>query len=344
MLFGGRSAEHDVSRVSALHVLRAVDLARYDVVPVGIDRTGQWFLCDHALQEARDTPDQKDLTIHGLPVTPSEVLRPAGAASSTVVFPVLHGPYGEDGAMQGLLESLRVPYVGAGVLGSAVSMDKAAAKTLVAAAGIPQCRWLHFGATDDRADLCATAEAELGFPLFVKPANQGSSIGISKARTPAELRTSVDLAFRYDDVIVLEEAVIGREIELGVLGNSSQDQELRVTQPGEILIGADFYDYADKYESSASSLEIPAQLSATEVADVQRLALATYRTLRGDGLARVDFFYESPGRGWLLNEMNTMPGFTPISMYPKLWDHEGLDYTSLIDTLVALALDRHAET
>ncbi len=255
-----------------------------------------------------------------------------------VVLPLLHGPLGEDGTIQGMLELANVPYVGAGVLGSAVTMDKAMAKTLADAAGIPQTRWVSLFEHEDTSDRALSAIADdLGFPIFVKPANMGSSIGVSRTTDLAELRAGVDAAFAYDDLLVLEEGVDAREVELAVLGN----HEIRVSVPGEIKPAADFYDYDDKYNDGAAELLIPAPLDPETVDQLQRLSKQAYRVLRCEGMARADFLIEEGGRGPLLNELNTIPGFTPISMYPKMWEASGLSYPELIDELVRLAIERH---
>jgi D-alanine-D-alanine ligase len=338
VLFGGQSAEHDVSCTTAVHVLAAADPERYDLAAIGITRDGKWVVADEAMTAlrsgARSLPDRLEA------VGPATDLLPAVAGRSdqqVVVLPLLHGPLGEDGTVQGLLELAGVPYVGAGVLGSAVAMDKAMAKEVLAHHGIPQTRWRSVHEPDvDDALLDEVAE-ELGLPCFVKPANMGSSVGVSKAHDRAELTAAVELALRYDEWLVIEEAVTAREVELSVLGN----RELRVSVPGEIVPGAEFYDYDDKYTDGAAQLIVPADLPPAVVARVQELAVAAYRALRVEGMARADFLYEEAGRGPLLNELNTIPGFTPISMYPKLWEASGLGYRQLIDELVSLALDRH---
>ncbi len=354
VLFGGRSAEHDVSCVSARHVLSAVDPDRYDVEPIGITRGGEWVLAEGAtaaLEAGADAmPDH--LTAAGPTVDALPALAAAEAAT-TVVLPVLHGPMGEDGTVQGLLELAGVPYVGAGVLASALCMDKVAFKDHLTGHGLPQCdyRWITVddgvtrrpdgSAVDLDAEIDAAVE-QLGLPMFVKPANMGSSVGVSRATTADEVRAAIDLAATYDREVLLEEEVVGREIEISVLGN--EDPEASVA--GEVVPGADFYDYEDKYDDGADLL-IPAPLSDEELAEMQRLAIGAYRACKVEGLARVDFFYEdgsrdpARNRGWLINEINTMPGFTPISMYPKMWQASGLDYPSLIDRLVDLALARH---
>ena len=354
VLFGGRSAEHDVSCVSARHVLAAVDPARYDVEPIGITRDGAWVLAEGAvaaLEAGADAmPDH--LTADGPAVDALPALASSGS-ETTVVLPVLHGPMGEDGTMQGLLELAGVPYVGAGVLASALCMDKVAFKDHLASHGLPQCayRWITVddgvvrrpdGGKVDLGIEIQAAIGELGLPMFIKPANMGSSVGVSRATDEDEVRAAIELAATYDREVILEEEVVGREIEIAVLGN--EDPEASVA--GEIVPGADFYDYEDKYDDGADLL-IPAPLSDDELAEMQRLAIGAYRACKVEGLARVDFFYEDGSRdpdrtrGWLVNEINTMPGFTPISMYPKMWQASGLDYPSLIDRLVELAIARH---
>lgn len=336
VIFGGESAEHDVSCSTAVHVLAAIDPARYEVTAVGITRDGQWVEAREAagVLNRGDRPLPAQIPAEG----PGTELAPllADSTTITVVLPLLHGPRGEDGTIQGLLEMANVPYVGAGVLGSALAMDKAKAKEVLAGAGVPQTRWVTcFEPTWDGN--AQTIVDQLGLPVFVKPANMGSSVGVSKARTVEQLRTALEVAFDYDEWVVVEEAVTAREIEFAVLGNT----ELSVSCPGEIVPGAEFYDYEDKYSSGTAQLHIPAQLDDDVVAEMQQLAQAAYRALRVEGLARADFFYEEGGRGPLLNELNTMPGFTPISMYPKLWAASGLTYPELIDRLVELAIERH---
>lgn len=339
VLFGGVSAEHDVSRVTAAHVLAAADRTKYELVPVDIGKDGSWVRNDDAMAALADgTPLPNALDVVGTAVDPLTVLRGEQSEAITVVLPLLHGPHGEDGTMQGLLELFKLPYVGSGVLGSAVCMDKAMAKRVTEQAGIPQCRWIEFrDGIDDAREIVGRAIDALGLPLFVKPANLGSSVGISKAHNESELDKAIDVALRYDDTVIIEEAVTAREIEVAVLGNTAPETSV----PGEILPGSDFYDYEDKYVTGAAKLAIPADLPAEEIAKVRELAVESFLALRCAGLARVDFFYEEGGRGWLLNEINTIPGFTPGSMYPKLWDAAGLGYADLIDRLVVLALENH---
>jgi D-alanine-D-alanine ligase len=339
VLFGGRSAEHDVSCVTAAHVLRAADPSRYRITAVGIDRDGRWALAQEASVALsvgpQAVPDRLDPA--GEVVAASQAL--AGVPGEvTVVMPLLHGPLGEDGTVQGMLELADMPYVGSGVLGSAVSMDKAMAKQVLAAAGIPQARSRSLHQQHVSPSVLADVANDLGLPAFVKPANMGSSVGVGKAGTVDALADAVEVALAYDEWVVVEEAIIGREIEVAVLGNL----EPTASVPGEIVPGNEFYDYEDKYVDQGAQLLVPAPLTADESAEVRALALRVFEAMRCDGMARVDFFYEEGGRGFLCNEVNTIPGFTPISMYPKLWQASGLTYAELIDQLVALALERHA--
>ena len=339
VLFGGRSAEHDVSCTSATHVLRAADAARYRITPIGIGRDGSWAVAAGAVKALAEGPDElpDHLDTAGDAVSPVELLGAVDAAGPTVVLPILHGPMGEDGTVQGLLELADVAYVGAGVLGSAVGMDKAMAKQVLAANGIAQARYVALREQELTPSTPPRLVEELGLPLFVKPANMGSSIGVSKAKTVEAVRDAIAFALTYDEWVIVEEAVNGREIEVAVLGGRAP----RASVPGEIVPGAEFYDYADKYVDDGSQALVPAPLAPAESAAVRALAVRVFEALRADGLARVDFFYEEGGRGWLCNEINTMPGFTPISMYPKLWQATGLSYPALIDELVRLALERH---
>jgi D-alanine-D-alanine ligase len=343
VLFGGQSAEHDVSCTSALNVLRAADPARYDVVPVGITRDGRWQLADaaRAALEAGDRPDA--FPVEGPRVRMGEsadlVRVDAGAPSMPaidVVFPLLHGPYGEDGTVQGLLELAGLPYVGAGVLGSAVGMDKVMMKRAFVACGLPTPAHLPLREGFEKADL-DRVEDTLGYPCFVKPANLGSSVGVSRAAGRAELEEAVEAAQRFDEWVLVEEAITGREIEVAVLGDRPPEASL----PGEIIPAADFYTYEDKYLDGRAQLRAPADLDAGRTDEVRRLGVAAFEACRCEAMARVDFFFEDPGRGFLVNEVNTIPGFTPISMYPKLWEVTGLPYPELLDRLVGLALERH---
>ncbi|HEV8297850.1 MAG TPA: D-alanine--D-alanine ligase family protein [Acidimicrobiales bacterium] len=339
VIFGGQSAEHDVSRVTAAHVLRAADPSRYEVVPVGITRDGQWVFAEAAAAALQRGPAALPAALDavGPSVEPSPALLGTGAERAVVAFPLLHGPLGEDGTVQGLLELLGIPYVGAGVLSSAAAMDKPTSKELLDYHGVPVARWRTVHAHESVASAAELAIDALGLPVFAKPANMGSSIGVSKARTVDELKTALDVALSYDDIAVVEEAVPGREIEVAVLGND----EPRASVPGEIIPSHEFYDYEDKYVTDGAKLLVPAPLDDREADDVRTLALAAFRVLRCSGMARVDFFYDADERGFVCNEINTIPGFTPISMYPKLWQASGLSYSELIDELVRLAQERH---
>jgi D-alanine-D-alanine ligase len=332
LLYGGRSAEHDVSRVTAVAVARALDRDRYDVVPVAITTDGRWLLADSAQRAIAAGPAAlpSAFSVDG------DVAPAVGALDVDVVFPLLHGPYGEDGTVQGLLELADLPYVGSGVVGSAVAMDKVMMKRAFVWAGLPFARTLEFRDGHDRAALAARVEAELGYPCFVKPANLGSSVGVSKAHDRAELDAACDLALGYDEWIVVEEAVTGREIELAVLG----DDPPAVSVPGEIVPGDEFYSYADKYEADDAQLLVPAPLTDEQVTEAQALACRAFEACRCEAMARVDLFLREDGQ-FLVNEVNTIPGFTPISMYPRLWEATGVPYSELLDRLIGLALARH---
>lgn len=349
VLFGGRSAEHEVSILSARNVVSALDPARFEPVLIGIAKDGHWVLHDAAqLLAAPSDPRQVRLQNVAQPVTLEP--RPAGgqllgrpALRVDVIFPVLHGPMGEDGTVQGLLELADVPYVGAGVLGSAVGMDKDVMKRLLRCADIPVAdfRVIHRHEFERQPELCCGRAQELGFPLFTKPANLGSSVGIRRVASAGELRQAIAHAFEFDRKVLAEAAVTpAREIECAVLGND----EPQASVPGEIIVRhADgFYSYDAKYvDENGASLEIPAKLDAATVRQVQGMAIRAFRVLECAGLARVDFFLRPDG-ALLVNEINTIPGFTAISMYPKLWEASGVGRVELVSRLVDLALERHA--
>lgn len=329
LLFGGRSAEHEVSCVSSVAVLEALEGAGHQVIPVGIDREGAWFLADSAKRplEAVGRPAALQL--------PAGTLHAAGdEIGFDVVFPVLHGPFGEDGTIQGVFEISGVPYVGCGVLSSALAMDKDNAKRVIAAAGIATTPWMVVRADNfsDPGERVEDIVKELGLPVFVKPAELGSSVGVSRAGTEAELKDGIMTAFRYGRKAIVEEAIVGREIEVAVLEGP------RVSVPGEIILKAQWYDYDAKYNDATSEFVAPADLIEPEVALVRSLAAQAFDALECRGLARVDFLYEQGGRGFLLNEVNTMPGFTPISGFPKMWEASGMSYPELCNELVELAL------
>jgi D-alanine-D-alanine ligase len=372
ILFGGRSGEHEVSLLSAASVLKSIDREKFDVVPIGITKEGRWLAAAeaHDLLEGNGTePAQKlragdpettpgaKLLHEGIPtlMAPepgrSAVLENAkgrGGKPLDVVFPVLHGTFGEDGTIQGLFELAGIAYVGSGVLGSAAGMDKDVMKRLFAQAGLPIVRHVTVLRTEWESaprKCVAKIEAALKYPLFIKPANLGSSVGISKAHDRKELGPALTLASRYDRKLVIEEGVGGkkfraRELEVAVLGNDSP----KASVVGEIIPGKEFYDYEAKYLSEGSVPVIPAKLTRTQAKQVREMAVAGFRACDLSGLARVDFLMEPGGRQRIfLNEVNTMPGFTRISMYPKLWDATGVTYRSLITKLIELALERFQE-
>ncbi|HEX6313196.1 MAG TPA: D-alanine--D-alanine ligase family protein [Acidimicrobiia bacterium] len=351
LLFGGRSAEHDVSRVSAVSVARALDPAKYEILPVGITPDGRWLLGSDAralLEAGREgLPDA--FAVEGVPVTelPDPASRelvpvePAGQALADagfdVVLPLLHGPYGEDGTVQGLFELGGVPYVGSGVVGSAVAMDKVMMKHAFAAAGLPQAAWRLFRDGHDAVGFAEEVERELGYPCFVKPANMGSSVGVTRARDRGELDAAIEFATRFDEWVIVEERIDGREIEVGILGDDPPEASV----PAEIVPGDEFYSYADKYESDAADLRVPAPLTAEQTERVRALAVEAFTACRCEAMARVDFFLEEHGRGFLVNEVNTIPGFTSISQYPRMWQESGVPYPVLLDRLIDLAFERH---
>ena len=334
VLFGGESAEHDVSCVTAAHVLRALNIDNYEITTVGITRQGDWV---NVKSESNAVAER--LVATGQQTNISQILQNTNSSARTVVIPLLHGPMGEDGTVQGALELAHVAYVGAGVLGSAIAMDKSIAKQILALNEIPQPKFISVRDNEDLNTVCDRAVNELGLPVFVKPANMGSSIGVKKAKTRDEILSALKQAFEYDEWALIEEAIVGREIEVAILGN----QSAQASVPGEIIPGNEFYDYEDKYLGDLAKLLVPAPLTAKQIDEVQQLALKVFAILRSDGMARIDFFFEENGRGFLCNEVNTIPGFTPISMYPKLWNASGLSYSDLLDRLINLALDRHAK-
>ncbi|MGH9521196.1 MAG: D-alanine--D-alanine ligase family protein [Terriglobales bacterium] len=376
VLFGGRSGEHEVSLLSAASVLDALDKSKYEVVPIGITKEGRWLTSAHAERLLRGEHKQERHLRAGDPdATPGAALLANGetvmvppvpggelqaftddsphrrtsdrAIDIDIIFPVLHGTFGEDGTIQGLLELADVPYVGAGVLGSAAGMDKAVMKELFRAARLPIVKHLTILRAQWEADpkrVRRTIESKLKFPLFVKPANLGSSVGISKVHDRSELAAAMDDASRFDRKLVIEQGVGGkqgraREIECSVLGNDQPQASV----PGEIVPSAEFYDYSAKYLDEGSQLVIPAKLTRAEQKQVQQLAIAAFLAVDCSGLARVDFLMDPKSRRIYLNEINTMPGFTSISMYPKLWAASGLSYPALLDRLIELGLERHRD-
>ncbi len=367
ILFGGRSGEHEVSLLSAASILSAIDRKKYEVVPIGITRKGRWITAaaaqtllqgEAAPADAQPTESKPEILRGDAPPAHAEMLNPLALSQPgpsslalDVVFPVLHGTFGEDGTIQGLFELADIAYVGSGVLGSATGMDKAAMKRLFAAAGLPQTPYVALLRSEWIADpkrITRQIEKQLAYPVFIKPANLGSSVGISKVHDRGELAAAMDLAARFDRKLVVEQGVGGpgvkpRELEVAVLGNDAPEASV----VGEIVPGAEFYDYDAKYHSDASVPIIPAKLSKAEAKQVRAMALAAFRACDCAGLARVDFLMEPARKGGkpriFLNEINTMPGFTSISMYPKLWEASGVPYKDLINRLIALALERHEE-
>jgi D-alanine-D-alanine ligase len=348
ILFGGRSGEHEVSLASANSLLAALDPDRYEAVPIGISREGSWQvgqapeqLAAGELRKDLVAPEEGlvDPTHHGIVRVDGAGAMDLHDSAIDVVFPVLHGPNGEDGTVQGLLVTAGIPYVGSEVLGSALAMDKWRMKAVFAQWGLPNVPYVGFRAYDwahGRDELLARLERELAYPVFVKPSNMGSSVGISKARTTEELAHGIDVAIRYDSTIVVEQGIEGREIEIGVLGN---DDPL-VSVPGEIRPHHDFYDYQAKYTEGLADLIIPACLEDEQIKRLGELARGAFFAVDAAGLARVDFFIRASDGEILLNEINTMPGFTATSMYPKLWEATGVPYPELIDRLIRLALER----
>ena len=350
LLFGGRSVEHDVSIVSARSILAALDQSRYEVSLLAVDPQGRWHFAnaDTALLAVQEEAcvflpaDPGSATLVAADEKSTSALDSLGdAARLDVIFPIIHGRGGEDGALQGLLELAEVPYVGSGVLSSAVQMDKDIAKRLLSAAGLSVTPWITFyGFELDQGGLPAAAEraeAEIGFPVFVKPANSGSSIGIARADSIPELVAALADAQRYDRKVIVEASVDAREIEVAVLGNDAPEASI----PGEIRAAQAFYDYDAKYLDEATELIIPAQLDAQMAEAIRSTAIRAYQTLQAEGMARVDFLIDRETGQFYVNELNSLPGFTSGSMYPKLWEASGLAYSALLDRLIELALERH---
>lgn len=332
LLFGGRSAEHEVSCVSAVAIHDALVEAGQRVIPVGIDRAGDWWIVDSARRPFRAVGRPATLQLPD-----GRLLVGDDAVNYDVVFPVLHGPHGEDGTIQGVFEIAGKPYVGCGVLPSALAMDKDVAKTVFEAAGIPTSRWRVVRGTEFRGNpggIVASILRDLGSPVFVKPAELGSSVGISKADDFEGVTLGIEVALRYGEKVIVEECISGREIEVAVLDGP------RTALPGEVHAAGDWYDYASKYEDEDSDFEVPARLPEQRIEEVRSLAARAFQAIECRGLARVDFFFVEGGRGFLINELNTMPGFTPISGFPKMWTATGMTYADLCNELVELALSR----
>jgi D-alanine-D-alanine ligase len=342
VLFGGRSVEREVSRISARTIVGALDPSRYEVVPLAVGPDGHFLaagesrklLASGPVPEKFRRPGSEEETLDSRALVPAEIT----PARADVVIPIIHGTTGEDGVLQGFLDFLGIPYVGAGVAGSAIGMDKAVFKSLLRDAGIPTTRFISLSPRDRPGVIgkVASASPKFRLPLFVKPSNGGSSVGVTKVKVWEDLEGAVDLAFRYDDRVLVEEGVDARELECAVLGND----EPRASVVGEVVPGREFYDYDDKYREDNAKLLIPAPIEDSVSQEVRRLAVRAFEAAGLSGMARVDFFYERGSGRVLVNEANTLPGFTAISMYPKLWEASGLPLPRLLDELVRLALER----
>ena len=345
VLFGGRSGEHEVSLVSAASIIRGLDPQKYEAVPIGITKEGHWLIGEGAQKMLPEVLRTGQRVVMSADPTESSLMPIDGSARGQkldVVFPVIHGTFGEDGTMQGLLELAGLPFVGAGVLGSAIGMDKDVAKKLIQVAGIPVVPWIAVQRADwerQPKEIRRAIEKKFKYPVFVKPATLGSSVGMTKVHSRAELGPALDLAAEFAMKIMVERAVSAREIEVSVLGN----HDPRASIPGEIVPHREFYDYAAKYLEEGTQLLIPAKLKKSEVKKVQAMAVTAFRALELSGMARVDFFIEKRGGKIFLNEVNTIPGFTSISMYPKLWEANGIPFRELISKLIDLALEQHKE-
>ena len=346
IIFGGRSGEHEVSLASAASVIRALDPEKYEAVPIGIAKDGRWFIGTPAQKMLPDVLRQGHRVMLSADPNVGALLpleeRAAGSQRVDVIFPVLHGTFGEDGTVQGLLDLAGLPYVGSGVIGSAVGMDKDMAKRLFLQAGLPTGDFLAILRSEwekGREHVLKAVAKKFRFPLFVKPATLGSSVGMTKVHKREELPAALDLAAEFAQKSLVERNIRGREIEVSVLGN---DQP-KASVPGEIIPHREFYDYTAKYLEEGTRLDIPAKLTKTQVRRFQEYAVRAFRCLECRGMARVDFFLEKPSGRIYLNEINTIPGFTSISMYPKLWEASGIPYRELIDRLIQLAVAEHRE-
>jgi D-alanine-D-alanine ligase len=346
VLFGGRSGEHEVSLASAASVIRGLDPAKYEPVPIAITKEGHWRIGVGAQKMLPEVLRGGDPVMMTADPTDASLMPLKGGGAGQhldVIFPVMHGTFGEDGTIQGLLDLAGLPFVGAGVLGSAIGMDKDVAKRLLQVAKIPVVPWITVHRHDwekNPKEIQRAVENKFKYPVFVKPATLGSSVGMTKVHSRAELAPALNLAAEFAMKILVEKAMVAREIEVSVLGN----HDPKASIPGEIVPHREFYDYTAKYLEDGTQLLIPAKLNASQVKTIQSLAVAAFRALELSGMARVDFFLEKRAPGKLfLNEVNTIPGFTSISMYPKLWEASGIPFRELIDRLIALALEQHAE-
>ena len=345
ILFGGRSGEHEVSLASAASVLRGLDPDKYDAVPIGISKEGHWLIGAGAQKMLSEVLKGGQRVMMNADPTDAALVRLDGSGSGQrldVVFPVMHGTFGEDGTIQGLLDLAGLPFVGAGVLGSAIGMDKDVAKRLLQAAKIAVVPWISVARTDwerHPKKFQQAIEKKFKYPVFVKPATLGSSVGMTKVHSRAELAPALDLAAEFTMKILVERAMTAREIEVSVLGNHDPQASI----PGEIVPHREFYDYAAKYLEEGTQLLIPAKLKPPQVKKIQSIAIAAFRALELSGMARVDFFLDKKNGKIYLSEVNTIPGFTSISMYPKLWEASGIPFRELIDRLIDLALEQHRE-
>ncbi|MDR1136258.1 MAG: D-alanine--D-alanine ligase [Clostridiales Family XIII bacterium] len=345
IIFGGRSGEHEISILSAASVLEAIDSTKYEPLPIGINRRGNWFIINGGMHELRDLNDERVKTL--IPESAND----AGSTAAPFnpgklrehidfAFPVLHGPYGEDGKVQGLFETLNIPYSGCGVAASAISMDKIFTRDIWINAGLPVCRHMvlsHGNFLSNARQEIGAISRGIGYPLFVKPANMGSSVGISRVKSEGEMQDALAEAFKYDKRLIIEEAVDCRELEIGVLGNDSAE----ISAIGEIVPDAEFYDYDSKYRSDRTKLYIPADISAETADRMSALAVAAYQSLNCEGFSRVDFFLEKKTGKLYLNEINTIPGFTRFSMFPSLWREKGVSYSELIERIIRLGNERY---
>ncbi len=340
LLYGGQSAEHEVSLATAKAVTQALDYAQYEIIPLFITRKGEWIK-GAELTEPAQSIEQLQLEGKDQAHDISSFLAEQQAKPFDVIFPLLHGTYGEDGTVQGLLEVLNIPYVGCGVLASSAGMDKVVMKQLFEIAGLKQVAYSYFIRKEwqkNQQALIEEMEENLTYPMFVKPANLGSSVGVSKASNQAELVEAIQIAFKYDRKVIVETGVVGREIEMAVLGND----EPKVSVAGEIKPLTDFYDYDSKYKDDNTQLLIPAPITDVVAKEMTDMAIRAFKVLDGSGLVRADFFVTADDEV-LINEVNTLPGFTPVSMYPILWKNTGLPYPELIEELIQLAIERYEE-
>lgn len=345
LIFGGKSGEHEVSLLSTASIYKHINKDKYNVFTIGITKEGRWMFYDGNEENIKNgnwvNLASKDVEINLIPSGNKEVglkFEDGRVEKIDVLFPVLHGPYGEDGTIQGLFEISQIPYVGCGVLASSVGMDKLICKKVFSQLDLPQVSYTNTNRWEfnkNKEEELNDIEAKLSYPIFVKPANLGSSVGISKATTREELENGIEEALRYDSRIVLEQGINAREIEVAVLGND----DVKASIAGEIKPAKDFYDYEDKYINGTSTYDIPANISAEDMDNIRKMAVEAFKGIDGKGLSRVDFFIDKNSGEIFINEINTLPGFTNISMYPKMWEATGIEYSQLIDNLIELALD-----